>query len=155
MSTLRVDNLRGQTADGTNRYVVQVVQGSTSTQTTNSSTSYSDTGLTASITPQLSTSKVLVVVNQRLFRQPNNVCAVNLYRDNADVSPVVAITRYGLTDEASTGDGDFVMFTFLDSPSTTSSVTYKTVFKRTSGSGVLYAQLDSNISTITLTEIAQ
>ena len=25
MSTLRVDNIRGQTADGTNRYVVQVV----------------------------------------------------------------------------------------------------------------------------------
>ncbi len=155
MSTLRVDNLRGQTADGTNRYVVQVVQGNTSTQTTTTSTSYADTGLTASITPQLSTSKVLVVVNQRLFRQANSVCAVSLYRDNADVSPVVATTRYGLTDETSTGDGDFVMFTFLDSPSTTSSVTYKTVFKRTSGSGTMYAQLDSNISTITLTEIAQ
>ena len=67
----------------------------------------------------------------------------------------MAISRYGLTDETSTGDGNFLMFTFLDSPSTTSSVTYKTVFKRTSGSGVIYAQLDSNISTITLTEIAQ
>ena len=155
MSTLRVDSIRGQTADGTNRYVVQVVQGNTSTQTTTTSTSYSDTGLTASITPQLSTSKVLVGVNQRLFRQPNTVCAVNLYRDSADVSPVVAINRYGLTDEASTGDGDFLMFTFLDSPSTTSSVTYKTVFKRASGSGTIYAQLDSNISTITLMEIAQ
>ena len=155
MSTLRVDNIQGQTADGKNRYVVQVVQENTNTQTTTTSTSYSDTGLTASITPQLSTNKVLVVVNQRLFRAPNASCTVNLYRDNADVSPGVAISRYGLTDETSTGDGNFLMFTFLDSPSTTSSVTYKTVFKRTSGSGVIYAQLDSNISTITLTEIAQ
>ena len=155
MSTLRVDSIRGQTADGTNRYVVQVVQENTNTQTTTTSTSYSDTGLTASITPQLSTNKVLVVVNQRLFRAPNAVCTVNLYRDNADVSPGVAISRYGLTDETSTGDGNALMFTFLDSPSTTSSVSYKTVFKRTSGSGVIYAQLDSNISTITLMEIAQ
>ena len=40
MSTLRVDNLRGETADGKNRYVVQVVQGTTSTQTSHSSTTY-------------------------------------------------------------------------------------------------------------------
>tara|TARA_R100001509_G_scaffold131614_1_gene85006 strand:+ start:585 stop:1124 length:540 start_codon:yes stop_codon:yes gene_type:complete len=33
MSTLRVDNLRGQTADGTNRYIVQVVQNTPTTTT--------------------------------------------------------------------------------------------------------------------------
>ena len=33
MSTLRVDSIRGQTADGTNRYIVQVVQNTPTTTT--------------------------------------------------------------------------------------------------------------------------
>ena len=63
MSTLRVDNLRGQTADGTNRYVVQVVQHTGTSTNTTTSSSFVDTTCTGSITPLYSTSKILVTVS--------------------------------------------------------------------------------------------
>ena len=43
--------------------VLQVVQGTSSTQTTITSTSYSDTGLSASITPSSSSSRILVLIS--------------------------------------------------------------------------------------------
>ena len=62
MSTLRVDNLRGQTADGTNRYVVQVLSTTKlDDHYQSNSTSYTDvTGVTLTITPQSVNNKVLV-----------------------------------------------------------------------------------------------
>ena len=44
--------------------VLQVVNATYSTATTSSSSAYADTGLTATITPKFSTSKVLVIINQ-------------------------------------------------------------------------------------------
>jgi hypothetical protein len=61
MSTLRVDNLQGQTT-GTNRYVVQVVEGSVSPKTATTSTSFITTGLEATITPTSTSNKVLISV---------------------------------------------------------------------------------------------
>ena len=57
MSTLRVDNLQGQTA-GTNRYVVQVVQMSTTTEVTLSSSTATATGLSLAITPSSTNNKI-------------------------------------------------------------------------------------------------
>ena len=54
MSTLRVDNLRGQTADGNYRYIVQVRQNVLSTQVANSSSIQSDL-ITHTITPTYTT----------------------------------------------------------------------------------------------------
>ena len=61
MSTLRVDNLRGQTADGTNRYVVQVVNQTTGTAVNVSSSTPTATGLSLSITPSSANNKILVI----------------------------------------------------------------------------------------------
>jgi hypothetical protein len=44
--------------------VLQVIYGSTSTATTNNTSTFADTTLTATITPQSSSSKVLVMVSQ-------------------------------------------------------------------------------------------
>ena len=44
--------------------VLQVVNGSTNTEATSSSSTWADSGLTASITPTSSSSKILVLVNQ-------------------------------------------------------------------------------------------
>ena len=46
--------------------VLQVVQGNTATQVAHS-TSYADTGLTASITPSSSSNKVLIMIQQHCF----------------------------------------------------------------------------------------
>ena len=63
MSTLRVDNLQGQTA-GTDRYVVQVVSSNLTTHfNSNSQTFHDITGLSLSITPASTNNKVLIMVN--------------------------------------------------------------------------------------------
>ena len=60
MSTLRVDSIRGQTADGTNRYVVQVVSTTKTDTFSTTSESFTDiTGLSATITPSSSQNKIL------------------------------------------------------------------------------------------------
>tara|TARA_R100000655_G_scaffold77706_2_gene116960 strand:- start:1481 stop:1951 length:471 start_codon:yes stop_codon:yes gene_type:complete len=63
MSTLRVDSLRGQTADGTNRYVVQVVEFTEATDYSTASGSYTQGPQTSTFTLKYPTSKVLVTAN--------------------------------------------------------------------------------------------
>ena len=64
MSTLRVDSIRGQTADGVAKYVVQVVQGTfDSTASTSSHNTMVDTGLTVNITPTSASNKIHVHCN--------------------------------------------------------------------------------------------
>ena len=62
MSTLRVDSIQGQTA-GTDRYVVQVKQITTSTLVQIDSTRATATGLSISITPASTNNKILVMGN--------------------------------------------------------------------------------------------
>ena len=47
--------------------VLQVVYANYSTATTNTTTTYADTGLTATITPTVNTSKVLILINQKAY----------------------------------------------------------------------------------------
>jgi hypothetical protein len=63
MSTLRVDSIRGQTADGTNRYVVQVKQFILSTAESITSTSFANSSLAVSITPNSVNSKIRATIN--------------------------------------------------------------------------------------------
>ena len=60
MSTLRVDNLRGQTSDGTYKYIVQVQSTTITDTTTITATSATATGHIVSITPKFSNSLILI-----------------------------------------------------------------------------------------------
>lgn len=132
--------------------VLQVVQAVYSTLVTTTSGSFSDTGLTASITPSSASNKILVLINQRIFVPPGaGSSAIQVMRNGTQV---YYINRYGLTDDGTNGDGSHFTTSYLDSPATTSSVTYKTQFNRNGGSSTVYAQLDSDASTIVLMEIA-
>ena len=71
MSTLRVDNLRGQTADGTNRYVVQVVEATTTTDEAFTSTSFVNTTVTANITPIFNNSTIKIECLFHFHQQSN------------------------------------------------------------------------------------
>ena len=134
--------------------VLQVVNATTSTETTSSSSTYADTTLTATITPKFSTSKILAIVNQtgcgknatnitvgyRLLRGSTTICS---FEPQAGYTDTANHLRFG-------GTG----CSFLDSPATTSATTYKTQFANNSSSGLAYAQVSSATSTITLMEIA-
>lgn len=156
MSTLRVDNLRGQTADGTNRYVVQVVNSTYSTQTNSSSSTFADTGLSATITPSSSSNKILVIAQVSscfTTTNTNTEIDVNLLRDSTQI----IATMGGRGGNSSTG-GDAIGTVgccFLDSPNTTSAITYKCQFKSTQNNAQVSVQLGGTTSTMTLMEIAQ
>lgn len=147
--------------------VRQVVQGSTSTQTSTTSQSYSDTTLTASITPTSATSKILVLVNQsyRIAKSSDSTFggfrllrgATAIWTPPADgTGPYnVGISASGAT---SVSIYNTLSIQVLDSPATTSSTTYKTQFAVYNPTNTLVTQLNDSTSTqssyITLMEIA-
>jgi len=139
--------------------VLQVVSATYSTATTSTSSAYADTGLSLSITPTLSTSKVLAIVSQNMMgKRTADEFGVGLRL-------VRGATVIWLNDERAftgrTAGGTFQEYqtvlgiTYLDSPATTSATTYKTQFMTalTANSGTSIAQGYGATSTITLLEI--
>ena len=147
MSTLRVDSIQGQTA-GTDRYVVQVVSVEYGTETLSTSSTLSDTGLTASITPSSASNKILVLVHQSA-KALDGAGRMNLMRDSTSLEE----QYFG---EAEGGDWYGVIDVIrLDSPATTSSVTYKTQQRTNGAASVGVNSPILNSCTMTLMEIAQ
>jgi hypothetical protein len=134
--------------------VLQVVQGTYSTNVTTSSTSLVDTGLTATITPTSASSKILVLVYQAgLNNGGNSSTGINtqLIRNGTSIYNFGKYSVY-ITSAVSLNGG--ISGGYLDSPATTSAVTYKTQFLRQDGSGSVQVQAFGDLSTITLLEIA-
>jgi hypothetical protein len=139
--------------------VLQVVQGTYATETDSNNSSFTDTGLTASITPSSSSSKVLISVTAPGCGKPNgsNTTAYASYRvvsviDSTTTEVVIAAPQQGYT---ATAEADFgvVSINFLHSPSTTSSIEYK-LQNRTGGSGTtrfLAEDQSANQPTVTIT----
>jgi len=145
-----LNNLRGAFR------VLQVVQGATVTQVLNTTSTRADTGLTATITPQANTNKILVLVNQVgcLKNTGNTQNAIELFlmRGATDVQRVAQIGLY--TDSNLQNRGSFSN-AYLDSPATTSATTYKTQFSNFSNSAEVGVQVGNvGQSTITLIEIS-
>ena len=147
--------LKWATPAGGGGKVLQVIMGSTSTLASNSTTTYADTNLTASITPTASTSKVLVLVSQggvvRSNGNANNALLLQLQRGG---SSIAQISNEGLQTDTALRQGDVTFnIAYLDSPSTTSLTTYKTQFRNKQASAVIQVQAANELSTIILMEI--
>jgi len=107
--------------------VVQVVQSSYSTFTSSSSSSYADTGLSASITPSSASNKVLVFASMVGVGKNTGNCrvALRLVRNSTtieDFSTETAMSPWNTTTQVDVGTTSCII---LDSPATTSSTTYK------------------------------
>ena len=139
--------------------VLQLVQGSTTTATSVSTNTYTDSTLTASITPTLNTSKILVCVTQLIYLYRNTTAGaqgdIRLMRGATAIGDFGNSVSGGLLNAALNGTVNelihWVGINYLDEPATTSSTTYKTQI-RTENS-TIEAQLNSVRSTITLFEI--
>jgi hypothetical protein len=140
--------------------VLQVVMGSTTTQTNIASTSYQDSGLSATITPTSASSKILIIVSQCLNSFSGDSAVrlqdVRLLRNSTEISTktnraYAALGSNGFVETAINAD-----FAVLDSPNTTSAVTYKTQgnISSTANSALIQYQSGNTQSTITLMEIA-
>jgi hypothetical protein len=133
--------------------VLQVVNGSTNAGVTSSTNTFIDTGLTATITPKFATSKILVVVSQNgLAKNNNTYMSIYLVRNGSNLFLVEGAVGY--TGESTTNYVGGTSLTYLDSPASTSALTYKTQFNSTSNFSNVVCQVNSATSTITLTEIA-
>ena len=129
--------------------VLQVVSATYSTQTSSTSASFTDTGLSVGITPTSSSSKILVCVTQqvRLVGTPSSG-RINIVRGSTEVFTGSVVQLY-----TSGSDVRFMYAaTYLDSPATTSSTTYKT--QQYVNAGTIQTQERNSTSTITLMEIA-
>ena len=133
--------------------VLQVVNVAYGTQQSNTSSTYSDTGLTASITPKFSTSKILVLVSHSGCLSSGATNAIGnyrLFRNSTNIIQFGAIGNSALDTNGLFG----VSTSYLDSPATTSATTYKTQFSNKYSSGTVYINAYDASSTITLMEIA-
>jgi hypothetical protein len=138
--------------------VLQVVNATTTTSTTVASSSYTDSTLTATITPSAATSKILVIYSQTLDAERSAVGVsggVQLVRSSTGIQDLG--NAMGINANTSTFVALSTMITSscLDSPNTTSATTYKTQVKvnTTANSGVVIAQSGNKLSSITLIEI--
>ena len=136
--------------------VLQIVQGSTSTETRNSTNTLADTTLTAAITPISSSNKVLVLLNQagcdKSSANASNQMILKLLR-GASVIATFA-NNAGYTNSTLTLSFGSVGCIYLDSPSTTSSTTYKTQLSNGNNTAAVGVQgTGGETSTITLMEI--
>ena len=108
--------------------VLQVVYATYTTYTRNSTSTYADTGLTATITPSASTSKVLIMMYQQIDKSSNdaaNRIAIKMLRGSTLINENVDLARTDYAGETVQG----YTLNMLDSPATTSATTYKTQFK--------------------------
>ncbi len=145
--------------------VLQVVSGTYSTDTNIASTTLTDTGLSLSITPTLNTSKVLVLITQsyQIVGDSEAVGAgMELRRDGTTIFDMDAngynAFYTGHTTKSSPLSASqigYITISYLDSPATTSSTTYKTMGRvySTALDRKVYFQREGCPSSIILMEI--
>ena len=114
-----------QTAASGGGKVLQVITGEVTTSTSVATSTFTDVGLSASITPSSTSSKILCMwTMQGSFGSYNSSIGVQLVRGSTNV-----YSTSGLSDVRQGGGGwDYSLarsYYYLDSPSTTSATTYK------------------------------
>jgi hypothetical protein len=130
--------------------VLQVVQTVSTPSFSTSSTSYTATTHTASITPSSATSKVLIVYGGGWCIQGANTQVDVTARSNQGATNLGYGTFYSASSSGFTCAT--LGFTFLDSPATTSALTYTIYAKEAGVPGSITAT--SQAKTLTLMEIA-
>ena len=133
MSELRTNRIvpRDGLPSGSSGGIIQVKSVSKTDTFSSNSTSYTDvTGLSVSITPTRADSKILVMMHVQIGHDSNVAGFLRLMRDSTaiavgtDTSSRIAST-VAMADDPTDDEINSTSITFLDSPSTTSSTTYK------------------------------
>ena len=117
--------------------IIQTVNDSDTANTVVSSTTYADTGLTASITPSSTSNKILIIISQDFQLETTTstdaiMGGFKLLRDSTTLytgsddgnSFGVRIFQQGVNN--SRGMNNVWNYTFFDTPSSTSALVYKT-----------------------------
>ena len=163
-SELRVDKIvpTDGVPSGGGGGIIQVKQTVDNTTETITDTNYNDAGsLSVSITPKFSSSKILIMAttNVQTFRNNQETTGgLRLLRDSTEIIEY----PYAFVLECGTSTNGRIFYntnhsaTYLDSPNTTSAVTYKVQLKvyGTSNNNRLSYNQNSSKSTITVMEVS-
>ena len=122
--------------------VLQVVEGSTYTITTTTGTTFVDSNIEATITPNFTSSKILIFASTTAAKSAHNTyLAFRFTRNGTSLGYLGDLLQY--TNDTS-WCATQATFTQIDSPSSTSALTYKLQFANEGGSGTAYTQVDSS-----------
>ncbi len=140
--------------------ILQVVQNVKDDTSSTSSTSFVDTGLSQAITPSSSSSKILITYDVYIGHSQSEVSFINIVRDSTTIAQPSGSANYPATTQQYIGA--LVMnrhsMTYLDSPNTTSAITYKLQYRCDANTIYLnrYSGNDNyhGISNLTLMEVA-
>ena len=160
MSELRTNRIvpRDGLPSGSSGGIIQVKMGTFTDRFTTNSSTMVDTGLSVSITPTRADSKILVNVSLGSFANGTGLkrAFMNIVRDSTNVIVGDADTGHEVTAAVNTRASGYasgtqipLSFMVLDSPATTSAVTYKVQASRGSDSGNVYlnyAEVNDSLS---------
>jgi len=135
--------------------VLQVVNSTYATSSNTSSSTFIDSGLSATITPTSSTSKILVIATIAGIYHGGNSAALNAQITRAGSSILVFESISAFAGASSTSAGT-ANVSYLDSPATTSATTYKIQVCAQNSATIYWSYLNSGFqatSTMTLMEI--
>ena len=137
--------------------VVQVVGATYTTDTSSASSTFTDTGLTATITPTSASNKVLVIIHHNSCGKSGTDTRLRIraYRGATQIAQLEGTG--GANDSTTSNFFGGISIAYLDSPATTSATTYKTQFSSRANTGTVHINtaIDSttSASTITLMEV--
>jgi hypothetical protein len=150
--------LKWAAAAAAGKPIIQIVTASTTTPVTIASTSFTDSGLSGTITPTLSTSSILLMIMQPAYSYRDGNAYIVESQILRGATQMVFNTRFmrpWASSSAHMEMGYNATFIYLDSPATTSATTYKTQFKfdTIAGSAELLMQCNNAVSQMILMEI--
>ena len=159
LTTLNATNISSGTLNAA-RYsggiILQAVMANTTGSTSTTGTSYTTTDLTATITPASSSNKVLVLISMGAHIQNSGTLAYPQFSLRRDTNTELAYKKISIRADSASNvqSGHVTVFTYLDSPSTTSSMPYRVDMKNDSSYGGTIHVNSGAKSTIVLLEIA-
>ena len=150
------------TFNGSGQSVLQVVSTTLNTTFSTTSTTFTDlTGLSATITPQSTTSKILIfVTSYQSNSSTSGLTVYNLVRGSTNICQPSTAPAFAGSAACYIASADNIFpfsISFLDSPSTTSATTYKVQLKSNAGTVYINQRQTADTaltSTITLIEIS-
>ena len=122
MSELRTNRIvpRDGLPSGSSGGIIQVKQSLYSTHATYTNTDFAAlSGFTCAITPTRADSKILVMLNLSVEVRSASIVAIELTRGGSEI-----FTNEGGMRGDGTAQGGYVSMTYLDSPASTSALTY-------------------------------
>ena len=101
--------------------IVQIVKGGSNTRLNrgNNTGTYYNTYVNATITPKFNTSKILITLNLLLEVRSASIVAIELTRGGSSI-----FTNEGGLRANESANGGYLTFSYLDSPASTSALTY-------------------------------